>query len=93
MNARLDSVYAEKLRYLMNERRCTATEALKFAIERGYDEVRDAKSAGRKFLDSLVGTFSGGPPDVASTYKDYLTEGLSQKIGVNGAPNRKRDHR
>jgi hypothetical protein len=91
VNARLDKAHAEKLQFLMKERRCTATEALKFAIERGYDELRDAKSSGRRILDSLVGAFSGGPPDMASRYKEYLSEGFSEKKRV--FPKRKRGHR
>ncbi len=93
INARLDKAHAEKLQFLMNERRCNATEALKFAIERGYDELRDAKSSGRGVLDSLVGAFSGGPPDLASRYKEYLSESLLEKTGVTASPKRKRGHR
>ena len=83
INARLDDERAEKLRQLRSATRLSASEIVKRAIDLLYRQQRERS---REKLDALLSSdFVGcaeGPDDLASRYKQSLTQALDHKHGA-----------
>ena len=83
INARLDEERAEKLRQLQTLTRLGASEIVKRAIDLLH---RQHANRSREKLDALLSSdfvgCSEGPPDLASRYKQYLTQDLEHKHGA-----------
>lgn len=82
INARLDDERAEKLKQLQSMTRLSASEIVKRAIDLLH---RQQVRRSRETLDALLSSdFVGcaeGPEDLASRYKQFLTQGLQDKHG------------
>ncbi|MBL8515046.1 MAG: CopG family transcriptional regulator [Betaproteobacteria bacterium] len=81
VNARLDNVQAGKLAFLAEATGLSASDVMREAVDRFYMQVKQEKGSKRPILDSLIGKFEGGPPDLSTNYKQYLTESLMKKHG------------
>ena len=83
INARLDEERAEKLRELQTLTRLGASEIVKRAIDLLHQQHANRS---RKKLDALLSSdfvgCSEGPHDLASRYKQYLTQDLEHKHGA-----------
>ncbi len=83
INARLDEVKTEKLKQLQPLTRLDVSEIVKRAIDLLH---RQQAGQTREKLDALLSSdFVGcaeGPEDIASRYKQYLTQDLENKHGA-----------
>jgi Ribbon-helix-helix protein, copG family len=81
VNARLDSTQAGKLAYLSEATGQSASDVMREAVDRYYEQVKSEKGKDRRILNSLIGKYEGGPADLSENYKQYLTESLTKKHG------------
>ena len=83
INARLDDARAEKLKQLQSLTRLGVSEIVKRAIDLLH---RQQAGRSREKLNALLSSdFIGcaeGPEDLASQYKQYLTQDLEDKHGA-----------
>ncbi|MDE0145577.1 MAG: hypothetical protein OXI53_12675 [Nitrospira sp.] len=83
INARLDDVRAEKLKQLQSLTRLGVSEIVKRAIDLLYRQ-QDGQSWEK--LNALLSSdfvgCAGGPEDLSSRYKQYLTQDLENKHGA-----------
>ncbi len=83
INARLDDNRAKKLKQLQASTRLGTSEIVKRAIDLLH---REQAERSRDKLDALLSSdFVGcaeGPEDLASNYKQYLTQSLEEKHGA-----------
>ncbi len=83
INARLDDNRAKKLTQLQASTRLGTSEIVKRAIDLLH---REQAERSRDKLDALLSSdFVGcaeGPEDLASNYKQYLTQSLEEKHGA-----------
>ncbi|MCY4131965.1 MAG: ribbon-helix-helix protein, CopG family [Nitrospira sp.] len=83
INARLDDARVEKLKQLKSLTRLGVSEIVKRAIDLLH---RQQARRSREKLDALLSSdFVGcaeGPEDLASRYKQYLTQDLEHKHGA-----------
>ncbi len=83
INARIDRVAEEQLRYVTEHTQMNVTEALKASIALMYDKVRrDEVRAYDVFSRSgFIGMADSGRSDLSTNYKSLLAETLARKIG------------
>jgi hypothetical protein len=83
VNARIDRVAEEQLRYVTEHTRMNVTEALKASIALMYEKVsREGPSAYDIFKRSgFIGIADSGRSDLSSNYKAMLAESIARKIG------------
>lgn len=83
INARLDEQTAYDLQFLRQELGDTSvTDALKYALQRAAQELRDRVKAKRQKQiwreSGFIGS-SSGPEDLSTHYKQYLAQRLDEK--------------
>lgn len=80
VNARFDAPSRQKLRDLEKRTGLSTSDVVREAIDQMYaTHVGAAKD--NRGLDDLVGKYSGGPPDLARSYKKYFGDGIAEKHG------------
>ncbi|RLA25743.1 MAG: hypothetical protein DRQ62_01685 [Gammaproteobacteria bacterium] len=79
--ARIDDVYAQKLRTIQQITHLNTTEIIKRALDLLYEKTElTAKEKNQKLLDKLAG-IGTGPKDGSVNYKKYISEYLDEKLG------------
>ena len=84
INARLEDEYAEKLEYIKKQNHLSTTEVVKQGIDLLY--LRSKAKPSEKIRALLESDFIGcseGPEDLSTHYKQYLTESLAEKHGLD----------
>lgn len=83
INARIDRVAEEQLRYVTEHTQMNVTEALKASIALMYEKVsREQVRAIDIFTRSgFIGMGDSGRSDLSTNYKTLLAETLASKIG------------
>ena len=84
INARLDEEHIDKLEILKNTEKLTTTEVIKRALDLYFARVKTKhKTDMNQLLESDFIGCGEGPLDLSENYKDYLTESLEQKHGID----------
>lgn len=83
VNARLDPETARKLEEVVAATGDSVTQSIKRAIDLLHEQHQVAlkKPRSNAYLASLIGKYSGGPPDLAENHKKYFAEAMDQKYG------------
>ena len=83
VNARFDSDTASKLGEVTVGEGINVTEALKRAVILLHAKFRvdHQHKSRRPILESMIGKYSGGPPDLAENHKSYYAKLLNEKYG------------
>ena len=81
VNARFDAEAEAQVAYLSQVTGMGVSEVLRTSVQHYYDAVR-ARQTGLRHLSAFIGQGDSGRADVASTYKDRLTEGWGAKHGA-----------
>lgn len=81
INARLDDEAQKQIDYLTQATGQSVSHVVREAVARYHAQTK-AQQAGPRRLLAMIGQAESGRTDIASRYKDLLTESLSQKHGV-----------
>jgi predicted DNA-binding protein len=81
VNARLDDETQKQLEYLVEATGESVSHVVRESVARYYDEVR-ARQPALKHFGRLIGKGHSGRSDIASNYKQVLTESLEAKHGL-----------
>lgn len=82
INARLDSVQGEKLKYLQSLTHEKVTEIVRHSIDLNYLKISGERGISpQKLLKSRLIGCSSGDPSLSKNYKSLLSQTLSQKYG------------
>lgn len=84
INARLDRVAEEQLRYVTEHTQMNVTEALKAAIALMYEKVSREEVRAIDILrrSGLIGMGDSGHTDTSTNYKALIAESLAKKHGL-----------
>jgi len=85
INARIDRVAEEQLRYVTEHTQMNVTEALKASIALMYEKVsREESGAFQIFQRSgFIGIADSGRSDGSTHYKKIVADSLARKHGLN----------
>ncbi|HSW03427.1 ribbon-helix-helix protein, CopG family [Aquabacterium sp.] len=81
VNARLDEESQQQIDYLVTTTGQSVSQVVRESVGLYYAQVR-AGRAGLKHLGALIGKGHSGRSDVATNYKQHLTEILEAKHGL-----------
>lgn len=84
INARIDQVAEEQLRYVTEHTQMNVTEALRVSIALLYEKISREHARPAEVLargESFVATGSSGDPEGSSVYKSLFAQGLTEKHG------------
>lgn len=81
VNARFDEDYAKRMAYLTRATHMGVSEVIKASVLYYYEAVRGQQKPQLTHLSQWIGKASSGRSDVASSYKDLLSESFAQKHG------------
>lgn len=83
INARIDRVAEEQLRYVTEHTQMNVTEVLKAAIALMYDKVsrEEVRAVDIAKRWGLIGAGDSGRSDISQNYKELMAETLVVKIG------------
>ena len=82
INARIDRVAEEQLRYVTEHTRMNVTEALKHSIALMYEKVSREQEAPAQIAQRLgfVGMAASGRSDASENYKRAIVRSIASKI-------------
>ena len=81
INARLDDDAQQQINYLTQTTGQSVSHVVREAVARYYTQTR-ARQGGLQHFAKLIGQGDSGRTDVASNYKQLLTETLAAKHGL-----------
>ena len=83
VNARLDPVDEERLRYLMEHTGKNVSDILKDSVANLYEQVRARQAKPFDLMQELgiVGRFEGGDPLASESVDEVLAAALERKLG------------
>lgn len=84
VNARLDDEAQQQIDYLVQVTGQSVSQVLREAVARYHAQTR-AQQGGPRRLLAMIGQGDSGRSDIASRYKDLLTESLAKKHGLGPA--------
>ncbi len=85
VNARFEGEAEAQIAYLAEATGMGVSEVLRTSVQHYYELVR-ARRGGLKHLSAFIGQGDSGRSDIASTYKQRLTEGWGVKHGAPPEP-------
>ena len=81
VNARFDDDYAKRMEYLTRATDMGVSEVIKASVLYYYEAVRGQQKPQLTHLSQWIGKASSGRSDVASNYKNLLSDSFADKHG------------
>lgn len=81
INARFDPSYAKRLEYLTRATNSSVSDVMKASVMFYYESVRGQQAPQLRHLAPWIGKAGSGRTDVASNYKDLLSDTFGGKHG------------